>query len=163
MPISAAGKERALRHIFGGNLWLGLATRIEGDSLIELADEAYERQKIRFSAPELEGEAAEIRSAERIAFPPYARDLPRAPALWFVSDAKKGGAVLAHGELEPRFIDPDSGEVYARREVSERARVLGAAWGKSLIAIVPRASAGEEPIFPAGAIRIQMSDDEEER
>jgi hypothetical protein len=87
-------------------------------------------------------------------FAPFAEDHAGALRWWFVAERARGsGDVLAAGELEPRMIDPDSGEMYAPGEIEgEKALRLKAVWER------PRA--GQEPQFLPGALRIALEDPE---
>ena len=164
MPISAAAKARGLRAIFDRPLWLGLASRVEGSSLVEIADRDYARQRAKFTDPAIDGDEAMVSNAERIIFPPFATDLPRPPALWFVSDHREQGAIIAHGPLERRYIDPETGIMYSHAERQKRAGSSpdGARWALGLVSVAAQGSAGMEVLFPPGAIRIWLDDGEAE-
>jgi hypothetical protein len=106
--LSATGKRVVLEAVTRGPLWLGLATALRDDSLVEESDAAYARQPVRFAEPEESDNRWEAASAERVEFPPYAADARAEVTRWFLIDAFVGGELRASGRLD-RALRPVAG------------------------------------------------------
>lgn len=158
MGLSIAAKARALRPFSSEKLWLGLASRVEGDTIFEIADASYERQRVQFSEPSQSGSLVEVVNSKRVDFAPLDADCRAPVQFWFVVDAKRGGEVQASGELEPIYVDPATGEQFSARGQREKAEanpIAVLSWKRTF----PKWLAGQQPWFPEGALRISLDEE----
>lgn len=157
MGLSPIAKERALAHVFArGDLQLGLASRInERGLLVELSDPGYKRQPIRF---EIDEASSEARSKARVVFEPFQTDTNEPIAFFFVLGSR--GELLADGPLAPRYVDVETGDVYSGAAAKARAKeLLGVEFEQRFRQNVVRVRAGEEAVFPPGAIAIGIGEE----
>ena len=156
MGLSPAAKERALASVFTrGDLFLGLASKINDRGLlVELSDAGYKRRIVRF---EIDPGSSEARNKERIVFDPFQADSGEAIRYFFVAD--KDDKLLADGELQPRIIDAETGDVYSVADAMAKSKELGDAFAQRIRRNYVRVQAGNEAVFPPGAIAIGIGDE----
>lgn len=152
MGLSKGARERALRGIVSGDLYLGLAFSVLGRSVNEVTDPAYARKAVTFASPVHEVDRSTVSTSKAVEFAAFAFDAEDEIRNWFLIDKPRGtGEVIATGVLDPRWMQDKSGKLHTLAE-SALMNV------KDLTPIYLRPLAGEGAGFNAGDIWLYIEE-----
>lgn len=166
MGLGRDSRERALKAVVSGDgFWLGIATRQDGDSLIEVRDPNYRRAPILFGDPKHHDRRTEIANVKAVTFNPWLFDCEGDLRYWFVVKAASGGQpAVATGRIAPRGYIVDRA-VLSPGDIEVKSKAFGstaAAWAQNVKdtapKVWPRPLAGEELIFRPGDIMLFITE-----
>lgn len=153
MGLSKGARERALRGIVSGELWVGLAYTVEGKAVREVNDPSYSRRPVVFGDPVAGEGRSTIATSKAVEFAAFAFDSQDEIRNWFLIDKQAGnGEVIATGQLDPRWMTNGNGKLYT---LAESALV---AEKELLKPIYLRPLAGEGAGFDAGDIWLYIEE-----
>lgn len=144
MGLSKDARDRALRGIVAGKLWLGLAWSVEGKTVREVDDLGYRRQAVTFGDPSHEVSRSTVAINKSVAFPPFMSDAPFEIHNWFLIDAASGGGkVIATGQLDPLWMVDGAGKAYTLAEAAGRKDKLTPFYPRPLAGMGTDVAAGD--------------------
>ena len=151
MGLSKGARERGLRGIIAGDLWVGLASAISGNAVSELDDPSYARQPAVFGDPVHQGSRSTVLNTNPIEFA-FAFNSDKEIRHWFLIDSARGkGEVIATGVVDPQYM--------LEKKTSKLLTLSEAKGKKDLSPIYPRPAAGAKSIFQQGDVWLYIEEE----